>query len=62
MNMGGKHNPKMVKLAWLMGLLLLAGPAPLAAQNSIPTAAISKSPARSDPLTRSGFDAYYRLD
>ncbi len=50
-------------MAWLLGLVLLAGPVPLPAQNNVPAAAaISTSPARSDPLTRSGFDAYYSLD
>ncbi len=60
--MNGKHKPRMLQGVWLLGLALLAGPVPLAAQNGAPKPAISTSPARVDPLTRSGFDSYYSLD
>jgi len=58
--MKSKHKPKVLPGAFLLGLALLAGLDLCAAQNSAPKAATS--PVRSDPLTRSGFEAYYSLD
>lgn len=60
--MNGKHNSGMLIAALLLGLALLAGPVLAAQNNNAKSAVTSQSPARSDPLTRSGFDAYYSLD
>lgn len=56
--MTGCHKPELRKV-WAWGLVLLLGLNLWAADAGPSTAT---SPVRSDPLTRSGFDAYYSLD
>ncbi len=58
--MNRTYNPNPLPVTVLLGMLLLSGLQLCAAQNGAPRAAAS--PVRSDPLTRSGFEAYYSLD